>query len=116
MIRVRFDDEGLAFSASRAAEEFCRDAGISVGPPQGKDPRVLQWGEAALPKWRNLAPGALLDGKLTGDPRNGPVHLEIADPRDPAEMPPAAPINLARTEALAKGREFLSKVFAEVAT
>jgi hypothetical protein len=67
------------FAASHAAEEWCARHGISVGFMQRRDPRGLLYGDYAISKWRNLTAEhrRSLDGRMTGDMRNGPVTVTI---------------------------------------
>lgn len=69
------------FEASRAAEKWCHQNGISIGIPQRGAPRGLMYGDCAISKWRNLGihEKAAMHGTLTGDMRNGPVFLRIAE-------------------------------------
>jgi hypothetical protein len=115
VIRLEFRGDG-DFEAVRAAEEWCAKLGISVGFMQGDAPRGLLWGDAAIAKWRNLtaAEQASCDGQMTtpgSSPRHGPVTVEIADPRLPAEMDPAAPRNVERREVLRQARIALAEEF-----
>ena len=70
------------WEAVKAAEAWCEEHGISVGTMQGESPRGLKRGKHMIAKWRNLDTEDLkiLDGTMTGDMRNGPVHIDIKDP------------------------------------
>lgn len=78
VFRRTFSDEGT-FAAKNAAEAWCAENGISVGESQGPAPRGLLVGEFDIAKWRNLnlEDRAALHGVMTGDGRNGPVHVEL---------------------------------------
>jgi len=82
-MKIHFNQVG-DFKAMWAAEEWCRNNGISYGPTQAGKPRGLKYGDYAISKWKNLdiRDIALLDGKMTGDMRNGPVCIEINDVAD----------------------------------
>lgn len=75
-----FDQEGT-FKAKFAAEEWCREHGISYGSSCAMMPTGLLFGDYHIAKWRNLT--ALerkeLHGEMTGDLRNGPVKIRIKD-------------------------------------
>jgi hypothetical protein len=74
------------FEAMRAAEAWCAQRGISVGSCERGSPRGLLYGEITIAKWRNLnrRERAELHGEMTGDMRNGPVHVSICEPDDEA--------------------------------
>jgi len=74
-----FTEQG-DFKATEAAEAWCKEQGISVGTMQRNSPRGLKRGECIIAKWRNLdnKDHKLLDGKMTGDPRHGPITVEIS--------------------------------------
>jgi hypothetical protein len=76
--RRTFADAGT-FVATRAAEAWCKENGISVGTMQGPDPRGLLVGDFYIAKWRNLSRDerAALHGTITGNGREGPVHVEL---------------------------------------
>lgn len=86
--RRTFADTG-DFAATRAAEAWCNENGISVGIMQGHDPRGLLVGDFDIAKWRNLDRDerAALHGVMTGDGRNGPAHIELF-----ANCPPIAEV------------------------
>lgn len=67
------------FGAVRLAEAWCEERGISVGRMERGQPRGLMRGEYDIQKWHNLRKRdiAELDGRMTGDMRNGPVIVEI---------------------------------------
>lgn len=73
-----FSDPG-DFSAMRAAEDFLREAGFSIGSNQRGDPRGIMFGDVDISKWRNLsrADRRALHGYAEGDMRNGPVTVTI---------------------------------------
>jgi hypothetical protein len=69
------------FAAVHAAEKWCSENGISVGTMQAGSPRGLKRGNYTISKWRNMFHEEIedLDGTMTGDMRNGPVHIELKD-------------------------------------
>lgn len=69
------------FAACREAEAWLRERGFSVGRMQGPAPRGILRGDVDIQKWRNLSAGErrALDGRMTGNMRNGPVCIEISD-------------------------------------
>lgn len=69
------------FAAANAAEQWCSDNGYSVGAAQRGDPRAIMRGDMDIAKWRNLSAAQQIkcDGVMTGDPRVGPVTVEIFD-------------------------------------
>lgn len=75
----RFESTGEDFSAGNAAEKWCQENGISVGPVQAYAPRGLVRGDAQIAKWRNLGDEdkAALSGMMTGSMRHGPVVVEL---------------------------------------
>lgn len=76
--KVVFEQTG-DFVAAHAAEQWCKERGISVGSMERENPRGLLRGDFSIPKWRNLSPSQRysLDGRMTGDMRNGPVTIVI---------------------------------------
>lgn len=78
MLTVTFDLP-REFAACRAAEQWCDDRGIAVGAPERGSPRGLLKGYFCIAKWRNLndAERRALDGRMTGDMRNGPVTITL---------------------------------------
>ncbi|MBG6083176.1 hypothetical protein [Rubrivivax gelatinosus] len=80
-IRVVFP-QTEAFEATWAAERWCSERGISVGGAQRGAPRGLLYGDFVIAKWRNLRRDeiAALHGRMTGDPRHGPVIIDICQP------------------------------------
>lgn len=86
MIEVLFDQEG-DFAAVSAAEQWCKERGISVGRMQRNSPRGLKYGDFDIAKWHNLgrADQVGMDGQMTsGDMRAGPV-LVVVRPAPAAE-------------------------------
>jgi hypothetical protein len=79
-MKLEFNESG-DWKAVTAAEKWCAENGISVGTMQGASPRGLKRGEFTIAKWRNLSENDIagLDGRMTGDMRNGPVIIEITD-------------------------------------
>lgn len=83
MIQMRFDQKG-DFAANYAAEKWCEDNDISFGLMCRDLPRGLMHGDYNIAKWRNLSAREIksLHGRMTGDMRNGPVFIEICEPKD----------------------------------
>ena len=79
-IKVVFLQTG-DFKALYAAEDWCHERGISMGSVQRGSPRGLMRGDFDIEKWRNLSPSDryALDGRMTGDMRNGPVIINIKE-------------------------------------
>lgn len=77
-MKITFD-QTEDWKAVDAAEKWCKEQGISVGTMEGRSPRGLMRGVHSIPKWRHLdiEDKKLLDGTMTGDMRNGPVHIEL---------------------------------------
>jgi hypothetical protein len=67
------------FEALHAAQDWCRENGISYGSLCRDDPVGLLYGDWAIAKWRNLSPAERkqLDGRMEGDFRHGPVTIRI---------------------------------------
>lgn len=84
MIEKTFTGE-KDWEAVRAAEEWCKENGISVGTMQGSSPRGLKRGEYNIAKWRNLSTSdrKLMDGLMEGDFRYGPVTIKITEEGTP---------------------------------
>ena len=82
------------FSACHAAEDWLRKRGFSLGNMERTNPRGILLGDYEIAKWRNLTGKEKrdLDGKMTGDMRNGPVLVELwdcyAEPPELATHPP----------------------------
>lgn len=79
-------ENSKTFQACRDAEEWCAALGLSVGRMQAHAPRGLLWGDFDIAKWRNLnaKERAALDGRMTGDFRNGPVFVQARQKKSPA--------------------------------
>lgn len=79
-MKIVFDQRGT-FEAMRAAEQWCRDNGISCGSSQVMAPRGLLRGDFCISKWRNMSKAeiAALDGTMSGDMREGPVTITMRD-------------------------------------
>ena len=67
------------FEACRAAEDWCKKQGLSIGSMERGSPRGLMYGDYIIAKWRNLSweERRALDGAMVGDMRNGPVCVEL---------------------------------------
>lgn len=70
---------GEEFQALKAAERWCIERGISYGSMQRGKPTGLLAGNFQISKWRSMTSVEQreLDGTMTGDFRNGPVHIRI---------------------------------------
>ena len=82
-----FKGNGEDFSATHEAEAWCRENGYSIGTMQNYAPRGILKGAYDIAKWRNLSSKeiAALDGEARGNPREGPITVEIYD-REPAML------------------------------
>lgn len=71
-------EHSKTFQACRDAEAWCEALGLSVGRMEAHKPRGLLWGNFDIAKWHNLSAKeiAALDGRMTGDFRNGPVFVQ----------------------------------------
>lgn len=90
-VRQEAGDE--PFTAYKAAEAWCAEQGLSVGPMSGRSsPIGLMRGQYAIAKWRNLTEQERreLDGRLTGDFRAGPIALDVAAARPVPARPERA--------------------------
>jgi len=67
------------FGASRLAEKWCDDQGISYGSSQADGPQGLLFGDYQIAKWRNLTAKERkqLHGMMDGDGRTGPITVYI---------------------------------------
>lgn len=79
-MKKTFDQTG-DWQAITAAEQWCKEQGISWGRMCGSSPIGLKRGEWDIMKWRNLSQEDIngLDGTITGDMRNGPVTVNLKD-------------------------------------
>lgn len=77
-INIEFTEAG-DFTACRAAEQWCKDNGVSYGPLDRFDSRGLLYGNYAIAKWHNLTQRErkACHGVMTGDMRKGPVRIAI---------------------------------------
>lgn len=78
MNKITFDEPGT-FVANYAAERWLRDRGFSIGSSQCDQPRAIWFGDCYISKWRGLNAAERRDmhAVMTGDGRNGPVHIEL---------------------------------------
>jgi hypothetical protein len=76
--QIVFRDD-RTFKAYHAACRWCNENGFSTGSMCGHQPIGILRGDAIIAKWRNLSQKeiSVLDGKMTGDMRNGPVTVTI---------------------------------------
>lgn len=79
-LKIEFNQTG-DFSAYTAAKAWCDERGISYGSTQRDAPVGLMYGDYEISKWRNMTAAeiAQLDGRITGDKRNGPVTITICE-------------------------------------
>ena len=75
---VVFSQTGT-WEATKACERFLETRGFSIGASQRGEPRGVLHGSYDIQKWRNLRPSdrAALHAVVTGDGREGPIHLRI---------------------------------------
>lgn len=81
MITKTFDQPG-PFAAFNAADAWCAENGISIGRTAGiGNPIGLMYGNVDISKWYNLSKQdiAELDGRITGNFREGPITLTIRE-------------------------------------
>ena len=78
MNKIEFNLPGV-FQALYAAQEWCVHNSISYGSLCGDQPVALMYGDYNIAKWKNLTPKEkrTVDGKMTGDMRNGPIFIEM---------------------------------------
>lgn len=81
MITETFTQPG-DFEASRAAEAWCAERGISVGRMDRDGSRCLLYGDYSIAKWHNLTAKERREchGVMSGSMRNGPVKVSICEP------------------------------------
>lgn len=81
-----FTGEG-AFSAMRAATDWLRSMGFSVGRMQARSPQGILFGEFDIQKWRNLNPAqrAVLHGQMIAGRTAASVHFSHNLPREAVE-------------------------------
>lgn len=74
----KFDQQG-DFAALYAAQAWCREHGVSFGSTDRTATIGLLVGDCWIAKWHNLTRKEQreVDGTITGDARNGPLHLRI---------------------------------------
>lgn len=80
-MRIEFNQKGT-FQALYAAQDWCREHGISFGQSSCAGPTGLLFGAYDwIAKWRNLTPKerADLHGTMEGDFREGPVIILLKD-------------------------------------
>lgn len=72
---------GETFEAIHAAEQWCREQGLSVGRMCGHSPIGLMRGDFDIQKWHNLSGEDIrgLDGQIEpiGDFRNGGARVKL---------------------------------------
>jgi len=73
-----FEQQG-DFAALNAAQDWCKENGISYGSNQRGAPVGLMRGDFLISKWRNLSKAEIdqLDGTMIGNMRNGPVVITM---------------------------------------
>jgi hypothetical protein len=79
-MKLVFDQKGT-WKAKDAAEQWCRDNGVSFGSSCDIGPTGLLRGNYRIAKWRNLTlkERSQLDGTMDGDLREGPVTITLRD-------------------------------------
>jgi hypothetical protein len=79
-VEIVFNQTGT-FQALYAAQQWCRDNGISFGSSSATRPTGLLRGDYCIAKWHNLTPKEIsqLDGTMSGDFREGPVTIRLKD-------------------------------------
>lgn len=87
-------EQSREWAALHAAEQWCRDHGISVGEPQGSAPRGLMLRNCVIGRWEDLSreDREELDGTMTGDLRHGPLVISLK--MTPEGSGPALPKSL----------------------
>lgn len=70
-----------SFQAIEAARTYLRERGYSVGVMCGDLPMAIMKGDYLIAKWRNLdsKERAMVDGRIEGDMRNGPVTVYLRE-------------------------------------
>jgi hypothetical protein len=78
MTKVEFNQTGT-FEASRAAEQWIRARGFSIGPSQVMAPRAIWHGQCYVSKWRGLSAQDKreMHAIMEGDNREGPVTIRL---------------------------------------
>lgn len=79
MARITFTGEAT-FEATRKAEAWCEERGLSVAPSDRMHMRGILRGDYLIAKWHNLTKKEIsqLDGVLH-DCREGPAYIDIKD-------------------------------------
>jgi len=79
-MQIVFDNKGT-FEAMYAAQQWCKDNGISYGSSCVSGPVGLLRGNYCIAKWHNLnhKERAQLDGTISGDLREGPVKIQLKE-------------------------------------
>ena len=74
-----FDRKGSDFEAFNDACAWLKENGYSYGSMQRDEPIGIMKGDYDISKWRNMTSTEheSLDGRLTGDKRNGPITVTI---------------------------------------
>lgn len=73
---IEFKSDDI-FGALYAAQQWCRENGISYGPTCRTGNVALMRGEVLISKWHNLTAKerAQCDGVMRGNFREGPVYI-----------------------------------------
>jgi hypothetical protein len=79
---LRFNNNGINFSAWDAAVEWCRRNGLSVGSMCSPLPTCCMRGDVVIAKWRNLTTDEKAQSDailvlLNGSYRDGDVEVQI---------------------------------------
>jgi len=79
-VQIEFNQKGT-FEAFYAAEQWCRDNGISSGSSCAMCPTCLMRGDYVVAKWRNLTKEEReqCHGTMAGDFREGPVFINMKE-------------------------------------
>lgn len=82
-MKITFDQKGT-WAAKEAAEQWCRNNGVSFSSTCTCGPVGLLRGDYMIAKWRNLTTKerAQLDGTMSGDMREGPVTITMCDKQE----------------------------------
>lgn len=85
---IKTFDQAGTFAATRAAEQWLKENGYSVGPgcAPSRKRGILRGDTWDIAKWRNMTQRerAALDGVMTGDMRDGPVTVSLKSAPKPA--------------------------------
>jgi hypothetical protein len=85
MFKKVFDQKGT-WAASEACKKWLTDNGYSYGSTSAMCPMPVLRGDWIIAKWKNLTRAEIagLDGKVSGDFREGPLTLLLKQAPDAA--------------------------------